>query len=153
MSCNGTCGEGHNHSNHNIEVNEIKIDHSHNINMEDVWGDDDGDEYDIPFKADADIKRIHEKQGYLDGLSRAKEESLQQGFDEGFPQGAEFGIIVGKIMGKLKLFKDDDLFNQARKELNITKVLDKKYFNDDLTLTTDHQVLQKWMNLVEALDK
>ncbi|KAK9379018.1 uncharacterized protein V2V93DRAFT_374777 [Kockiozyma suomiensis] len=49
-----------------------------------------------------DIQRLHRdhsQQGYLDGVTKGKPTSVQQGFDAGYPLGAELGLCVGKIVG------------------------------------------------------
>lgn len=133
MVCGGKCGS----KRLKVETNVVhKEDES---GIDDIWGDDDE-----MVTANADIKRSHEKQGYLDGLSNAKESSLQGGFDEAFPQGAQVGIAVGKILAIVNSSGDDDLFKQAKKELNITKILDRKYFDADLQIQREHEVLVKW---------
>ncbi|KAK6465952.1 hypothetical protein DFJ63DRAFT_35619 [Scheffersomyces coipomensis] len=151
MSCNGSCS--HDEHTHSLTVRQHEQESNSN-DMDDIWGDEDDENYGdglLRVNANADIQRNHQKQGYLDGLSSAKEESLQQGFDEGFPNGALLGLTVGKLLAELKIFKDEDLFNQAKKELNIVKVLDKKYFSEDLNVTSNHEVIQKWQNLTQAL--
>lgn len=102
---------------------------------DDVWGDDD-------VKATADIERAHHKQGYLDGLTQAKESSLQEGFDDAFPKGAQLGVEVGLLLAKA-MCTDEETFKRAKEELNITKVLAKKYFNEDVELV-DRLLLEKW---------
>lgn len=113
------------------------------LDVSDIWGDEEA-----LHSAHNDIKRAHEKQGYLDGLSSAKESALQQGFDESYPKGAELGITVGKIIAQVKCLGDEDLFRQAMTELNITKVLSKNHFDDNLDMKPIHEVLQKWQNVV-----
>lgn len=107
---------------------------------DDVWDDDE-------FITTGDIKRIHVKQGYLDGLSKAKESSLQDGFDDGYPLGANFAIRVGQILSKLT--NDSELFQTAKKELNLTKILQRSYFDENLDLNeSDHPVLKKWDQII-----
>lgn len=120
--------------------------------IDDIWGDDDIEELD---NSTADIKRMHMKQGYLDGITNAKESSLQDGFDDLFPKGAELGIIVGNILGLLISCDDQELFDQAKSELNISQVLHSRYFDEDLELrsTGEHEVIAKWQNVVQNLGK
>lgn len=112
---------------------------------DDIWGDDEN--VDGTLIQNREIERTHHKQGYLDGLSNAKELSLQDGFDEGFPSGASLGIEVGKILSILLCY-DKDLFEQCKKELGINKVLDKKYFDQDLNIQT-HEMIIKWQGITQ----
>lgn len=116
---------------------------------DDVWGSD--DEHQL---TTADLKRNHIKQGYLDGLSNAKESSLQQGFDDGFPKGASLGILVGTILSTVRSY-DERLFDECKEELNITKVLKKEYFDENLDLSNkeNHAVLRKWQNIVKEISE
>lgn len=93
----------------------------------DVWGSDDEgvSQY-------ADVQRAHIKQGYLDGITKAQEHSLQEGFDAGYPLGASLGMEVGRLLAGSRASKD---------ALNITKILDKKYFDDQLDLVEPHPVI------------
>lgn len=92
------------------------------------------------------LKRTHIKQGYVDGLSNAKEASLQTGFDDGYPIGAQLGIRVGSILSKLALRGNIETFETAKRELNITNMLKKSYFDENLDLPEgeDHPILSKW---------
>lgn len=110
------------------------------------------------------LRRLHAKRGYLDGLSNSKEESLQEGFDKGYPLGALIGIEVGKIISKLQFIstmngidstlkdKAKDQLEIAKSELMIQKVLNRKYFDDALSLQDDtHSLLQRWKIQVNEL--
>ncbi|RLV92782.1 Uncharacterized protein YAE1 [Spathaspora sp. JA1] len=131
MSCEGNCS-----------CKEQPIIHSPSQNTsDDIW-----DEEEDP-KPLQDINRAHYKQGYLDGLVYQQEDSLQQGFDQGFPEGAKLGIQVGKILAVLKL-KNEQLFEQAKLELNIVKVLDKKYFDDKLNVISEIPTISKWLDII-----
>lgn len=110
---------------------------------DDVWGDDD-----VYVDANADVKRAHQKQGYLDGLASAQESSLQSGFDKAFSDGARMGAAVGKILGELRALGESELFYQATKELNIAKIMDKKYFDSELKIQKNHEVIYKWQKIV-----
>jgi len=48
------------------------------------------------------LRRTHVTNGYREGLSAAKETSLQTGFDVGFPIGAAAGMKAGWIIGVLQ---------------------------------------------------
>ncbi|KAL7662601.1 Protein YAE1 [[Candida] zeylanoides] len=101
---------------------------------DEVWGD-------AEFVSTGDIERIHVKQGYVDGLSRAKEDSLQRGFDDGYPTGAQYGIRAGQVLARLA--PDDPRLAEARRELNIANLLQRAYFDANLN-ADDHPVLAKW---------
>ncbi|EGW30181.1 uncharacterized protein SPAPADRAFT_144027, partial [Spathaspora passalidarum NRRL Y-27907] len=134
MSCQGDCS---------CKEPVVPIQSSQNIEDDDIWGDDDP-------KSLNDINRAHHKQGYLDGLVHQQEDSLQQGFDEGFPKGAELGVQVGRILSTLKL-NNQDLFNQAKEELNIVNVLDRKYFDAKLNMNEEIPVIAKWLKIIHEL--
>lgn len=123
-----------------------------NVGVEDIWGDDDIEDLQ---NSTADIKRMHTKQGYLDGISNAKESSLQEGFDDLYPKGAQLGIAVGGILGALASNSDQELFKQAKEELNISRVLQKEYFNQDLDLKEEKapEIVSKWQEIVQNLEK
>ncbi|KAM9906603.1 hypothetical protein OXX69_006726 [Metschnikowia pulcherrima] len=127
MSCVGQChckGQKENQS----EILSMK---------DEVWGSDDEN-----ISTYADLQRAHINQGYLDGITKAQESGLQEGFDQAFPSGAALGIRVGRILAKLH---GSVSFSEAQKALNITKVLDKKYFDDQLELKdSQHPLLEKW---------
>lgn len=101
---------------------------------DEVWGD-------AEFVSTGDIERIHVKQGYVDGLSRAKEDSLQRGFDDGYPIGAQYGIRAGQVLARLA--PDDPRLAEARRELNIANLLQRAYFDANLD-ADNHPVLAKW---------
>lgn len=105
----------------------------------DVWGSDEES-----IATHADLKRTHMNQGYLDGVTQAQEQGLQQGFDRAYPEGAELGRRVGRI---LAYFHDSPHREQAVAELNITKVLSKQYFDDSLE-TLSHLLVDKWESRV-----
>lgn len=96
------------------------------VDTDDVWGSDEE-----KISVHADLKRAHHNQGYVDGITKQQEQSLQSGFDEGFPQGAQLGREVGKLLAKLH---GTSQFSLAKTDLNVTKILDKKYFDDQLDL-------------------
>lgn len=101
---------------------------------DDIWAsDDDIDTY-------ADLQRAHVTQGYIDGITQAKEAGLQKGFDEGFPHGATLGCRVGRI---LALLHGRPEFDQAKKELNVASVLSKDHFDDSLN-QEHHSLVEKW---------
>lgn len=144
MSCEGNCScKG------NSEVTPSSNDR---VSDDDVWADDDDEEYQMTDKSTADLRRIHTKQGYLDGLTKAQESSLQTGFDNAFPKGACLGIEVGRILSTLMCYQKPELLSAAEQELNITKVLNKQFFDNDLEPLEVHDALQKWKNIVAILE-
>jgi hypothetical protein len=48
------------------------------------------------------LKEKHETEGYRDGVTRGKAETVQAGFDEGYGLGAVLGLRIGKILGLLE---------------------------------------------------
>ncbi|KAG7814279.1 hypothetical protein KL921_000553 [Ogataea angusta] len=103
------------------------------------------------------LKRKHAKQGYLDGISKAKEESLQQGFDEGYPIGARIGARIGEILAQMKtLLRVSKItakeYDSAFYELNIKKVLQTDYFDSKLDMLDErkHPIIRKWMEFCES---
>lgn len=138
MSCNGNCSC----TNGKLSLNkqQTNTNNQNNPLSDDYLSDDDREDKIIP---NNDIIRTHYKQGYVDGITNAKETSLQDGFDDGFPKGAELGIEVGRILSKLK--QSNDEFNEAKKELNITNVLNMKYFDDGFNLIkSSHELIVKY---------
>lgn len=104
---------------------------------EDVWGSDEES-----IAVYADLKRAHGKQGYLDGLVNQQEASLQKGFDSGFPIGADLGRDVGRILARLH---GTPAFKEAVEALNVSKILDKKYFDDQLDLAkSNHPIISSY---------
>lgn len=96
------------------------------VDTDDIWGSDEEN-----ISVHADLKRAHHNQGYVDGITKQQEQSLQNGFDEGFPQGAQLGREAGKILARLH---GKSQFPTAKTDLNISKILDKKYFDEQLDL-------------------
>ncbi|KAG7749266.1 hypothetical protein KL911_005172 [Ogataea haglerorum] len=103
------------------------------------------------------LKRKHAKQGYLDGISKAKEESLQQGFDEGYPIGARMGARIGEILAQLKILLmqskiSAEDYDSAFHELNIKKVLQTDFFDSKLNMLDEreHPMIRKWMTFCES---
>lgn len=121
-----------------MKTKEDKEDSSEDLN--DIWGDE------VEVNNTADIKRIHTKQGYLDGLSHAKESSLQSGFDDAYPKGADIGIQVGYILATVAA-KAPEKLQECREDLVISKVLAKSYFSQDLEME-NNVILSKWTEFI-----
>lgn len=101
--------------------------------QDDVWADDE------PTQTPA-VKRIHTKQGYVDGVALAQEASLQRGFDDGYGAGAQLGVAVGEILAQRWGTPE---FERACTDLKITNVLDRRYFDDQLSLL-EHPLVSQW---------
>lgn len=128
MPCTGSCKS---------KPRPLKADIPSVDGDDDVWASDDES-----VSAVADRRRAQLNQGYLDGLTSAQEVGLQNGFDEGYPEGAKLAIRVGRILARLHGSED---FEQAKRELNIAKVLDRKYYNEQLDANKpDHKLVAYW---------
>ncbi|CAI5760292.1 unnamed protein product [Candida verbasci] len=125
--------------------NEKEIENEKKVE-DDIWCDSDV----IP---NNDIIRHHYKQGYLDGLTSNKENSLQCGFNLAYPIGAELGIKVGKILATVKC-NNEESFDNAKNQLNIKNILNNKYFDNDLNLLNDsHELINKWESKPNAIEQ
>ena len=97
------------------------------------------------------LKEKHETEGYRDGITNGKAESVQKGFDEGYGLGAVLGLRIGKILGliegivlavtaglkaeggKWESEKErlDKLFADAKEELGTQRVFGREYWGED----------------------
>ncbi|KAF7877257.1 hypothetical protein EAF04_000940 [Stromatinia cepivora] len=98
------------------------------------------------------LKEKHETEGYRDGVTKGKAESVQKGFDEGYGLGAVLGLRIGKVIGILEgvfaavsvsASKSEDtewtkekcrleeLFKNAKEELNAEKVFAREWWGED----------------------
>jgi len=101
------------------------------------------------------LKEKHETEGYRDGVTKGKAESVQKGFDEGYGLGATLGLKIGKILGLLEgihtavvaAAKDttneeheewgkekgrlEKLVREAREELKTQSVFGRQWWGDD----------------------
>ncbi|APA08793.1 hypothetical protein SS1G_02581 [Sclerotinia sclerotiorum 1980 UF-70] len=98
------------------------------------------------------LKEKHETEGYRDGVTKGKAESVQKGFDEGYGLGAVLGLRIGKVIGILEgIFgavsvsaaKSEDtkwtdersrleeLFKSAKEELKTEKVFAREWWGED----------------------
>lgn len=98
------------------------------------------------------LKEKHETEGYRDGVTKGKAESIQKGFDGGYGLGAVLGLRVGKILGLLEgisaalngamggqsgdHFKTEservvNLLSIAKSDLKTESVFGKEYFDAD----------------------
>ncbi|ANZ74994.1 BA75_02609T0 [Komagataella pastoris] len=138
-----------------------------NDDDDDIWGDEElheastEDNYGLetPLKEHVNtsaLRRKHAKAGYLDGIGAAENHGLQDAFDEGYPMGAAIGSRIGQIIGTLYSKSNTELLEKAKAELQISKVLDSKYFDGNVNLIDD-TLLTKWeaklVNLTDSKQK
>lgn len=130
----------------------------------------------------SDIRRLeteHTTAGYREGISVAKESSIQAGFDEGFSLGATIGLRAGQLLGMIEGIADatktqgseatgaaEKLLAEARDELSTAKIFSADYWapdgnwkydviakDGDQVLFSDvanaHPLIQKWSKLVD----
>ncbi|EFZ01210.1 essential protein Yae1 [Metarhizium robertsii] len=130
----------------------------------------------------SDIRRLeteHTNAGYREGITVAKEASIQGGFDEGFSLGATIGLRAGQLLGMVEGIADavkgrpgeaaetaEKLLNEARDELSTGKIFSAEYWAPDGTWNYDvtaqdgdqilfpdvaaaHPLIQKWSRVVD----
>lgn len=130
----------------------------------------------------SDIRRLeteHTNAGYREGITVAKESSIQAGFDEGFSLGATIGARAGHLLGIVEGIADaikgqsgqaaeaaEQLLNAARDELSTAKIFSAEYWapdgnwNYDVTardgdqvlfpdVAAAHPLIQKWSKTVD----
>ncbi|KAI1140976.1 hypothetical protein F5Y05DRAFT_293892 [Hypoxylon sp. FL0543] len=94
-----------------------------------------------------DTRRLqaqHTTEGYRDGITAGKAESIQVGFDEGFSLGAHVGLKAGQILGLLEgvagALKEsgyhgstrlDQLLSHAKGELSTDSIFSEQYWTSD----------------------
>ncbi|KAF7956079.1 hypothetical protein EAE96_005000 [Botrytis aclada] len=140
---------------------------THNDDFDDVFGSEpgsptfdgrdmrDGDMFGVGNTEISDIPRLkekHETEGYRDGVTKGKSESVQKGFDEGYGLGAVLGLRIGKIIGVLEgifgavsvsasksedaewrkeKIRLEELSNNAKSELKTEKVFAREWWGED----------------------
>jgi len=100
------------------------------------------------------LKEKHQKEGYRDGVTRGKAQSVQKGFDEGYGLGAVLGLRIGRVRGVLEgvgravkaaasvegiegdiwdieKARVEGLVKDARGELNTKSIFGTEYWGDD----------------------
>ncbi|PHH89201.1 hypothetical protein CDD83_6505 [Cordyceps sp. RAO-2017] len=130
----------------------------------------------------SDMHRLqseHATAGYREGITVAKESTIQAGFDEGFSLGATLGLRAGRILGTLEAIAEavrpraDEaaaaakaLLADARTELSTGRIFDPAYWAPDGNWTFEvepatgdeilfpdvaraHPLLAKWSNHVD----
>lgn len=96
-----------------------------------------------------DIRRLqvtHSTEGYREGITVGKAQSIQTGFDEGYSLGANVGLKAGQLLGLLEGIvgalaqRADDVSAQAatttllvdaRRELRTERIFDEAYWAPD----------------------
>lgn len=140
-----------------LPADEVTEDRQHiNDDLDDVFGSAPGspvfgenevrgndEQSDIPR-----LKEKHETEGYRDGVTKGKGESVQAGFDEGYGLGAVLGLKIGKILGLLegvyaaictaegeewKVERElaEKLFEAAKKDLSAQSVFGTEWWGQD----------------------
>ncbi|KAI1370692.1 hypothetical protein F4677DRAFT_344456 [Hypoxylon crocopeplum] len=124
------------------------------------------------------LRTQHITEGYRDGITTGKADSLQGGFDEGFGLGANVGLKAGHLLGLLEGIVDalresglhsaltDQLLSTATKELSTNSIFAEEYWASDGNWTytvqgsrddgevlfedvaSKHPVIMKWEKLV-----
>ncbi|KAL7804182.1 hypothetical protein V8C43DRAFT_7253 [Trichoderma afarasin] len=101
----------------------------------------------------SDMRRLeteHTTAGYREGISAAKERTIQAGFDEGFSLGATIGLAAGQLLGTLEGIEEalrklngaagnedgeaadaSKLLAEAREELSVVKIFSSDYWVPD----------------------
>ena len=129
-------------------------------NLDDIWGSAPSSSTSETFSSDAknvrnepsDIPRLrsqHSTSGYRDGLSTAKNTTIQEGFDEGYSLGAVMGLEVGIVLGLLEGIQNAvrssgghdgsdnkkmiTLLETARRELRMEEVFGRDWWSEDGT--------------------
>jgi hypothetical protein len=129
-------------------------------NLDDIWDSAPSFSASETFSSDAnhirnepsDIPRLrseHSTSGYRDGLSTAKNTTIQEGFDEGYSMGAVMGLEAGTVLGLLEgiynsvrhIEGNDDpenkrtnvLLEAARRELRTEEVFGRNWWSEDGT--------------------
>ncbi|KHN98732.1 ABC1 domain containing protein [Metarhizium album ARSEF 1941] len=131
----------------------------------------------------SDMRRLeaeHTNAGYREGITAAKETSIQGGFDEGFSLGATIGLRAGQLLGMLEGIAEavrgqsgetsgaaERLLNEARDELGTSKMFSAAFWAPDGTwnynvtaqdgdqilfsdVAAAHPLIQKWSSIVDV---
>lgn len=121
-----------------------------NDTLDDVWGSEPAsptthEHPDAVHPSDMlRLQREHTTAGYREGITVAKDGSIQKGFDEGFSLGASVGLVAGQLLGLLEGIaeavrgRDDDeakntvrLATEAREDLSTAKIFGVEYWEED----------------------
>ncbi|KAH7304976.1 hypothetical protein B0I35DRAFT_146500 [Stachybotrys elegans] len=127
----------------------------------------------------SDMNRLrteHTTAGYREGVSTAKETSIQAGFDEGFSLGATIGLQAGQLLGTLEGIAEalrgdgqdaaaaaDELLAAAQADLGKASIFSPQYWAPDGNWTYEvgdgeevifmdvalaHPLIRKWTEIV-----
>lgn len=153
MQTDGKEKEGENSDDSDIWVSEGE-EANITLDNDDIYGynsaEDSGTNRNLSVQS---LKRKHAKQGYLDGITEARERSLQQGFDDGYPIGSQIGEVIGQLIVKTytrlevnKITEEDQ--KKCLKELEIGNVLQSKYFDKSLSIADPrkHPIIEHWIH-------
>ncbi|KND88104.1 Uncharacterized protein YAE1 [Tolypocladium ophioglossoides CBS 100239] len=130
----------------------------------------------------SDMRRLqteHATAGYREGVTAAKDSSMQSGFDEGFSLGATIGQRAGQLLGTLEGVSDafkgqtseaalaaEKLLTEAHEELSTTRIVSPEYWAPDGNWTFEvkagegedvlfpdvanaHPLIRKWNDIVD----
>lgn len=126
------------------------------------------------------LQNEHATAGYREGVTVAKEKSIQAGFDEGFSLGATIGQAAGQLLGLLEGVAEalkgaaspdtaiaEKMYSEAKSELSSDVIFGKDYWAEDgnWTFPVDaldenhvlfadvarcHPIIKKWTAQVDA---
>jgi hypothetical protein len=129
-------------------------------NLDDIWGSAPSSSTSETFPSDvchirnepSDIPRLrseHSTSGYRDGLSAAKNTTIQEGFDEGYSLGAVMGLEIGILLGLLEGIcqavgnigasydsekeRTNTLLDSAKRELRTEEIFGRDWWIEDGT--------------------
>ncbi|KFA69779.1 hypothetical protein S40285_02467 [Stachybotrys chlorohalonatus IBT 40285] len=90
------------------------------------------------------LRTEHTTAGYREGVTAAKETSIQAGFDEGFSLGATIGLKAGQLLGTIEgiaeavradtgkdAAKTEALLSDAREDLSKPSIFSPDYWSSD----------------------
>ncbi|POR36860.1 Uncharacterized protein YAE1 [Tolypocladium paradoxum] len=130
----------------------------------------------------SDMRRLqteHTTAGYREGITAAKDSSMQSGFDEGFSLGATIGLRAGQLLGTLEGISDavkgqtseaaqaaENLLTEASEELSTSRIFSPEYWAPDGNWTFEvevaegedvlfpdvadaHPLIRKWNDIVD----
>ena len=161
--------------------------HASNDALDDVWGSSPSspthERHDAPDAVHPSdmlrLQREHTTAGYREGITVAKEGSIQKGFDEGFSLGASVGMAAGQLLGMIegiadavRSHEDEQAKNvvrrlgEAREDLSTAKIFGIEYWEEDgnwkfevvpkdggeivfSDVAGAHPLVKKWTTVVE----
>ncbi|SCU86822.1 LAFA_0E03246g1_1 [Lachancea sp. 'fantastica'] len=103
------------------------------------------------------LRSIHSKRGYVDGITSAKEDNLQEGFDSSYSVGSNLGTRIGVVLGELQILallhgnNDNTLaanLQRAQQELRINKVLNVQHFDENCNPIHTNIPITRWEKIL-----